>query len=82
MNFIPSDMKGIKNVHRPTKMKTNLIQYLRRGAVMKLWKGFEGDQLRVDYGFEFFCRHGTKLHWDHLVHLTVALQDRDVLVAT
>lgn len=45
------------------------------------WVGFEGDHLRVDYGFEFFRRHGTKLYRDHGVHLTVALQDRDVLVA-
>lgn len=46
------------------------------------WVGFEGDQLRVDYGFEFLRRHGTELHRDHDVHLAVALQDRDVLVAT
>jgi len=54
---------------------------LRTGAVREPWVGFEGDHLRVDYGFEFFRRHGTKLYRDHGVHLTVALQDRDVLVA-
>lgn len=47
----------------------------------KPWVGFEGDHLRVDYGFEFLCRHVAELQWDHDVHLTVALQDRDVLVA-
>lgn len=54
---------------------------LRTGAVKEPWVGFEGDHLRVDYGLEFFCRHGTKLHWDHEVLLTVALQNREVLVA-
>lgn len=58
-----------------------LVQYLRRGAVREIWVGFEGDHLRVDYGLEFFHRHGTKMQWDHEVHLTVALQDREVLVA-
>lgn len=56
--------------------------YLRTGAVREPWEGFKGDHLRVDYGFEFFCCHGTKLHGDHDVHLAVALQDREVLVAT
>lgn len=45
------------------------------------WVGFEGDHLRVDYGFEFLCGHGTKLHGDHDVHLAVTLQHREVLVA-
>lgn len=54
---------------------------LRAGAVREPWVGFEGDHLRVDYGFELFCRHATKPHWDHAVHLTVALQDGEVLVA-
>lgn len=56
--------------------------YLRTGHVRKPCVGFEGGYLRIDYPFEFFCRHGTKLHWDHDVTVTVALQDREVLVAT
>lgn len=54
---------------------------LRTGAVREPWEGFKGNHLRVDYGFQFFCRHGTKLHRDHGVHLTVALQDWEVLIA-
>lgn len=45
------------------------------------WVGFEGDHLRVDYGFEFVCCQATILHRDHNVHVTVALQDGDILVA-
>lgn len=59
-----------------------VVQYLRRGAVREPWEGFEGDHLRVNYVFEFFRRHVTELQGDHGVHLTVALQDWEVLVAT
>lgn len=59
-----------------------LVEYLRRGAVREIWEGFEGDHLRVDYGLEFLHCHGTKMERDHEVHLAVALQDREVLVAT
>lgn len=45
------------------------------------WVGFKGDHLRVNYEFEFLCRQGTKLRRDHHVHLSVTLQDGDVLVA-
>lgn len=55
--------------------------YLRTGAVEEPCVAFEGHHLRVDYGSELFRRHGTKLDGDHGVHLTVALQDREVLVA-
>lgn len=55
--------------------------YLRAGAVREPWVGFEGDHLRVNYEFEFFCRHETKLRGDHVVHFAVALQDGKVLVA-
>lgn len=44
------------------------------------WVGFKADHLRVHYGLEFLCCHGTKLHGDHEVHLAVALQDGEVLV--
>ena len=57
------------------------MKYLRTGAVSEPWVGFKGDHLRVNYGLEFICRHGTKLPRDHDVRLTVALQDREVLVA-
>lgn len=57
------------------------LHLLRTGAVFEPWEGFEGDQLRVDYGFELVCRHGTELQRDHEVVLAVALQDGDVLVA-
>lgn len=63
-------------------IKMNLhATYLRRGAVREPWVGFKGDHLRVNYAFEFFCRHGAEVHRDHDVHLTVALQDRDVFLA-
>lgn len=58
-----------------------LVEYLRRGAVREIWEGFEVDHLRVDYGLELFHRHGTKMQRDHAVYRTVALQDREVLVA-
>lgn len=58
-----------------------MINYLRTGAVREPWVGFEADHMRVNYGFEFFRCHGTKLHRDHDVHLTVTLQDWEVLVA-
>lgn len=58
-----------------------LVEYLRTGAVREPWVGLEGDHLRVDNGLEFFRRHFAKLPWDHEVHLAVALQDREVLVA-
>lgn len=59
-----------------------MVSYLRAGAVSEPWVGFEGDHLWVYYVFKFFCCHGTELHGDHEVRLTMALQDRDVLVAT
>lgn len=55
---------------------------LRTGAVVEPWEGFEGDHLRVNYGSEFLCCQTTILYRDHAIHLTVALQDWDVLVAT
>ena len=58
-----------------------VVQYLGRGAVRETWVGFKGDHLRANYGFEFFRRHGTKMQGNHDVHFTMALQDREVLVA-
>lgn len=62
--------------------KQSTVQYLRRGAVRKVWIRFEGDQVRVDCQSKFFVCHGTKLQRDHDITFAMALQDRDVLVAT
>lgn len=59
-----------------------MTDYLRTGAVRKPWVGIEGDHLRVDYGFYFTCCHVTKMHWDHKIRITMALQNRKVVVAS
>lgn len=56
--------------------------YLRRGAVRDPCIRFEGDHLWIDYGLDFFRRHGPKTNWDHEVHFTVTLQDGEALVAS
>lgn len=55
--------------------------YLRTGGVLNAWVGFKGDHLRVNYVFELLCRQGAELRRHHHVHLSMALEDWDVLVA-
>lgn len=44
------------------------------------WVGAEGDFLWRHYSLKHFGGHGRKLRWNHWVHLTMTLQNGDILV--
>lgn len=56
--------------------------HLRAGAMHEIWVGAECDIRWRNNGLKLLCRQGSKLRWDHGIHLPMTLQNWSLLVST